>query len=638
MSAILPNSIVHLFKGVPLEEGYDDTFYFDRTNAYGQGAETAQDQASWFLNTYQYGKRTFTALTYVKPNENRIRIEATADSLRDYNYMMFQNTNYGSKWFYAFITKIEYVNNAVTEIEFKIDAIQTWYFDIRFEYSFVDREHSSTDGFGENVVEENICFGDLLVSNKKDELFEEKEVGGTYQPMYTAVVYYIPKYKVLEPTHQPHRGDYTGDPVKLPIKWYWTKNTDWYDYSGSQQQDALMIPWKGTIANGIFMGTTYYGIPFDVRKIQSYSDASYTLTYLDDTRNKLVSLIDFLIELDCDIVNITLIPTDIWYSEITAGSTYSKNSYINESDTFIDGIKTRTYTPKNNKMYCYPYKRIIVSNNTGNTSEFRWENCKRSAGVKRFNYLLRGTVLPSTEVTLLPSAYRGIDTSDFESGIPLNDFPQVSWTVDSFKQWWAQNRDSFTIGMLSTAVMNCFSVGTSNVSAQNSIATAKPAMQEGVRSVQGARLSLAGVGAINDVVQASLPYVKASNMPNQMYGNAGCSALKTALNRIGYTIYEMSINADSAEAIDNYFTMFGYACKKVKLPNLYGGGNIRENWNYIKTNGAKIHGMSQLNTDNIGLTSEDLKEIVAIFDHGITFWNREIDIGNYNHTNNPVSP
>ena len=53
---------------------------------------------------------------------------------------MYQNESYSDKWFYAFITKMEYVNNGMTRIEIITDVWQTWQFDIEFKESFIERE------------------------------------------------------------------------------------------------------------------------------------------------------------------------------------------------------------------------------------------------------------------------------------------------------------------------------------------------------------------------------------------------------------------------------------------------------------------------------------------------------------------
>lgn len=53
---------------------------------------------------------------------------------------MYQNKNYSSKWFYAFISNMRYVNDNTTFIQLQTDLWQTWQFDLTFKRSFVERE------------------------------------------------------------------------------------------------------------------------------------------------------------------------------------------------------------------------------------------------------------------------------------------------------------------------------------------------------------------------------------------------------------------------------------------------------------------------------------------------------------------
>lgn len=69
-----------------------------------------------------------------------IRFPAHIDKLLGYNYCMYLNENYGTKWFYAFITGMRYVNDNMTEISISTDVWQTWQFDLNFKESFVERE------------------------------------------------------------------------------------------------------------------------------------------------------------------------------------------------------------------------------------------------------------------------------------------------------------------------------------------------------------------------------------------------------------------------------------------------------------------------------------------------------------------
>lgn len=143
---VAPNSIIKLMT-VPLEPTYDHTLYFS----------TATQQANYFNNL---NGLSFHEQYYTRPYRGAIRVETNAENSYSYNYMMFRNTAYGNKWFYAFITECRWINNQVTEFRFEIDVMQTWMFDYELDNCFVEREHSFTDNIGDNLVPENLELGD----------------------------------------------------------------------------------------------------------------------------------------------------------------------------------------------------------------------------------------------------------------------------------------------------------------------------------------------------------------------------------------------------------------------------------------------------------------------------------------------
>ena len=144
---IAPNSTIILLKDVPLSRDYTDTIFF--TSA---AAQTSYFQAA-------YVKKTFTAQSYQRVKKWVMRLEVLADDIYDYNYMMFQNTSFGSKWFYAFITNVEYINNSVSEITYELDVMQTWLFEATVKPSYVERETAETDVIGANIAPEPIDIG-----------------------------------------------------------------------------------------------------------------------------------------------------------------------------------------------------------------------------------------------------------------------------------------------------------------------------------------------------------------------------------------------------------------------------------------------------------------------------------------------
>ncbi len=96
----------------------------------------ANEQHQFFMSNMKY---QFTDFSYQRQN-NRIRVPIHIDKLWNCNYVMYQNKHYTNKWFYAYITRLEYKNENVTDVFIQTDAFQTWQFDITYKESFIERE------------------------------------------------------------------------------------------------------------------------------------------------------------------------------------------------------------------------------------------------------------------------------------------------------------------------------------------------------------------------------------------------------------------------------------------------------------------------------------------------------------------
>ena len=149
---IEPNTNIKILHNVPLENTYDHTLYFASASA----------QYTYFASMVKYN---LVHYTYQRVNKGRMRVQGKADNYYDCNYLMFQNTNFGNKWFYAFINSVEYINNETTEIEFEIDVMQTWLFDASVEECFVERQHSLSDAIGDNIVPETLNCGEYVFNS-----------------------------------------------------------------------------------------------------------------------------------------------------------------------------------------------------------------------------------------------------------------------------------------------------------------------------------------------------------------------------------------------------------------------------------------------------------------------------------------
>ena len=146
----IPTTNLKILRNVPLDSTYKDTLTF----------ENKTDQYLYFAGK---AKVSFDDFTFQRLNSS-VRVPTDPNSLYDCNYIMFQNENFGDKWFYAFIKEVNYMNPNVSEIVFEIDVMQTWYFSYNIKPCFVEREHVNNDNLFQNLVPENLDYGDNIVT------------------------------------------------------------------------------------------------------------------------------------------------------------------------------------------------------------------------------------------------------------------------------------------------------------------------------------------------------------------------------------------------------------------------------------------------------------------------------------------
>lgn len=165
---IQPNTTVQLMKNVPLNDRQTDTYWFSsEANQYA------------FFSSFVGSGMTFNNQMYQRVNRTYLKLDVNPELLHEYNYMRFQNTSYGDKWFYAFILDSDYINDNTAIIHYKIDPMQTWF----FEYSnnmrqcFVEREHTLRDVAGDNLEPEPVTFGDYYIMDYKPAYIFRNEDG-----------------------------------------------------------------------------------------------------------------------------------------------------------------------------------------------------------------------------------------------------------------------------------------------------------------------------------------------------------------------------------------------------------------------------------------------------------------------------
>lgn len=281
------------------------------------------------------------------------------------------------------------------------------------------------------------------------------------------------------------------------------------------------------------------------------------------------------------------------------------------------------YTPKNNKLYTYPYNFFHVDNHSGESLTLRYEFFDNHEPALECD----GTITQPVKVMCYPVSYKGVPehtdlggyTANGTESLTLTNFPMCSWNVDSYQAWIAQNSlpiastligtaigagiGSFTAGVPGTAVTLASPIGP----AQFHDIPAEPIVKQ---------------SAISDITSLLTQAYRASIAADVMKGSFNNGSVNCANGYQDFWCGRMSVTSEYAQIIDDFFTRYGYAIHAIGVPNI----SSRPHWNYIKTVGCTVSG---------SVPCDDMRKICQIFDGGITFWKNGNEIGDYSLDNSP---
>lgn len=533
MAVITPQTDVILLK-VPLE--------MDETNQLTFANATAQYN---YFNGLTGKLAVGTDFTYQR-KDGTMRIGAQFDDLIGYNYVMYRNDAFSNKWFYAFITGMEYLNDGVTAVSIKTDVWQTWQFDLVYKRTFVEREHVNDDTVGANTIPENLELGEYVTNS-----YGSANIAGGGTMLYAVGV-----SKII--------GTLSADPSNtingLPNGLFYI----FVDSISSLQSVAKMYDDAGRAED------LYTMFVFPKALLMANSTWKYQTGTWSYTGNTFSTTFD------------VYIPT----------TNTSVGQLATDIEIPLPIFVGKTYVPRNNKLKTFPYCYFNITNNSGTTVTYHYEDFD---GKPKFN--CDGVIDVGCSTKLYPTNYKNMTASDnsYEYGITGGKFPTVSWNSDSFTNWLTQN-----------------AVNIANEAGHIGLTTAANMAYGNV--VGAASSLLSGVGnTVASVYQASL-------IPNQAKGNTNVGDLNFTAHQNKFTYYDLTIKPEYAKIIDDYFDMFGYKVNRVKIPNVTG----RTNWNFVKTIGCYIEA---------DIPQGDLQEIKDMFDRGVTFWHNPLTFADYSQSN-----
>ena len=385
MAVITPNTDVILLK-VPLEISDSNQLTFANATA----------QYNYF---YGLPKLAFDKFTYQR-KDNTIRVGALIDDLYAYNYVMYRNTNHSNKWFYAYITDLQYVSDQVTAISIKTDVWQTYQFDLTYKKVFVEREHVNDDSVGANLVPEGLETGEY-VANGTITLTTTTTFPTMNQNGVTCNFgLRTPRY-VINSIYSPDDATILGTNLNgVPI------------------------------SGGIFVFDSWQSM---VNNIQKYSNNSH-LEQINQCW-----IVPYNTFNDNDLTVHGTLDEDLYYT-FNGKNTSEKFTKTFSMPSTIDG-----YTPRNKKLLTSDYQYLLLTNNNGSSSILNYEYFSNTASIQ-FECNMNGSVGGS--IFICPLNYKDIPYN-YNEGIMAGKYPTLSWSGDSYTNWLTQNAVNISAGVIS---------------------------------------------------------------------------------------------------------------------------------------------------------------------------------------------
>lgn len=573
MAYISPNGTIELMKGVNLDNRYMHTLYF---------ADVAS-QTNFFdaLVTTR-----FTAQSYTRPYRGYVRLRVSADSIMDVTYMRFNNNRTGSRWFYAFVNSVNYVNENTTDVEYEIDVMQTWFFQGgKINPCFVKREHVavSDDKLKNHLEPEPVAtdvyrFDDITPSNAGS-------FGG-----YNVVINSSDEITNVD--------DMMKDGIVCGTK-FWSEQTTGHLGDIARHIRESLGSWdkqeqSADITDFYMFPTKYIDSPVETYYVEMKPTGA-TNTYSPQNM-KMYSY-----------------PYSFLYATTKGGSNAQYRWEYFDSDMSVGSNRAEFHVDSNStgggSVICYPLEYNGIAENVDTKIECdSFPKCSWSYDAYQAFVASGGKTKAeaSWKIAKLGIVNNVIET--VQGGIGV---------IHSYKsnlQGAAKAGGSALVGNIS-------------------------GVAKGIRQSQDAQYNM--LNGVLDTVQQGIhtyaDYKEAKNKVDFTFNDAkyapdiviGNQIPNIAVGKgyLGFYFFHCHVDPMEMVRIDNFFTVYGYSVNTVKVPNITG----RPYWNFLQTEGAQV-------TGNMPASSKEA--IGHILDGGIFFWNPQhgnANIGNFRQSYNSTS-
>lgn len=568
MADFTPITTVQLMNNVPLFPDNTNQIYFDNA--------THQNQ---YFTSRVY--KTSNNLTYQRDYQVYALQAEYDNTITSCNYLRYRNNNYGNKWFYAFITSIRYVNPNTVYIDFILDAYQTFMFDITWKDCFIERSHVRDDTLGAHTLDEGIHVGnryskEVNVSWPGTDVFAGNV--NVVPIIFLAAAYVFPSSG--DPTERIITANVQGTPTTLAV---WFPNFDVIKTAPLfQMQQFLKLLQNSSKSNAIVASVA---IPEHIAR---------------GTWNTMKGVEGAITEVQAD-------PKAI---ESGAYLQISNEQFIDSVNATLTLTPLMSYTPRNKKLYCYPFTYFVLSSNQGENVTIKTEWLPETQPPvgdpdRELKLSLSANISPDSsyfcKVTNANSASRALTCT-------MAQLPQVATASSTYANWLAGHMASITSGILANG-LQIFGGTAATISGA------------------GASAGIGGItSGVNGIIGTIGNLIDAEKMPASLNSSGGSTG-NAAINNRRFSLYQQVLNPDMYASIDQFFDMYGYKVNMNGTPDFY----CRAYWQYFKIPIVNITG---------NVPAEYMNQIKSTFQNGVTLWNYSagdgVDVGNYRNGYNPI--
>lgn len=552
-----PNGDIFILKNVPFDNSYGHTIDFS----------SESEQQQFFINNKLHSRHS--SYTYLR-KDNSIKLGVNIDDIRGANYLMYRNAD--MKWIYCFITRKNYINDGTTELIIETDVLQTFWFDVTWNHTFIEREHMDRWGSGMtpiyNTVKEGLTLGDEYIIKKSTVIHEVK-----------------PQYVIAVTQTVDMNGNETGFNSTLNG----VPSTVCYGFShgssfGYESSTLGKSPSVISIAK----------LPLDITNPVINTQYVKTVTYpkedeWDSDRNS------------TPLPTVGVYPVDILQSYTAKRNLGSLSRYSGYQLPSSLGTGKPFNPSYESKLLTYPYSYGLLSDCQSNPMKVKHEYLNST------NFTITGVCAvshsPKSKV-YISSGYRGESDGKMDSVINEKD-QQLPLTSDAYKNYImnnsAQIKTSQGVNVVNTA-KNTLTGAITGALAGSKIGGVWGALGGAV--IGGATPLFSGYATHKQELAKQNDLQEIPDSVRNM-GNNVSFDIVDGNNKIMY--HYLSVDERTRSLLSHFWHLYGYACNEVKVPNL----RSRYYYNFIKTVGCNITG---------NIAYEDITRMKEIFDNGITIW------------------